>query len=92
MPRATWGSTKQAACGGDHFDGMEWREREWRAARGFSGKRDFRERVDVGGLQWSYPQGIAREDMGQRATAAVPHAGSFPALGLFGCCWFLDVL
>jgi len=28
MPSATWGSSKQAACGGDRFHGMEWRERD----------------------------------------------------------------
>jgi len=50
MPSATWGSSKQAACGGDRFLGMEWRGRGWRvAASAEAGSRDLRERVEIGG-------------------------------------------
>src|SRR3990167_4094454 len=64
MPSATWGSSKQAACGGDRFHGMEWLVRGWRVAAGVrTGSRDMRERVKVGGRWWSYPLGIARERM-----------------------------
>jgi hypothetical protein len=50
MPSACWGSSKQAACGGDRFhaDGMAWAG--WRAAGGVrAGSRDVRERVEAGG-------------------------------------------
>jgi hypothetical protein len=61
MPSTTWGSSKQAACGGDRFHGMEWLGRGWRVAAGVrTGSRDLRERVEGGGLRWSYPLGIAR--------------------------------
>lgn len=64
MPSATWGNSKQAACGGDRFHGMEWLVRGWRVAAGVrTGSRDMRERVKVGGRWWSYPLGIARERM-----------------------------
>jgi len=50
MPNTTKGSSKQAACGGDHFYGMGWRGREWRSAGDVrAGSRDFLERTDAGG-------------------------------------------
>jgi hypothetical protein len=50
MPSTTSDSSKQAACGGDHFHGMEWRGQEWRAAGGVrTGSRDFQEHVEAGG-------------------------------------------
>ncbi|WP_411571577.1 hypothetical protein [Pectobacterium cacticida] len=50
MPSITRDSSKQAARGGDHFHGMEWRGRKWRAVGSvLAGSRDFWGRVDVGG-------------------------------------------
>lgn len=44
-------SSKQAACGGDRFHGMEWRGREWRAVEGVRvGSRNVREHVEASGL------------------------------------------
>ena len=50
-------SSKQAACGGDRFHGMEWRGREWRATGDVrAGSRNFGSAwklVDVdGAIPW----------------------------------------
>ena len=60
MPSSGKDGSKQAACGGDRFHGMEWLVRGWRVVAGVrTGSRDLRERVEVGRRRWSYPQGIA---------------------------------